>query len=741
MLRKNTWRTWLTLSSKSLIFGVLLVTVFSPIGAAFQISNVQAAGECKPQTPSGGEAPFGTPVDPVDGKCPFGYFDPTGSLQTSPSKPPESPESFGDGSLGRWLANIIYIFTVGLGTAVAYVGAWVFSLATAFTLSSTAYALTFLSEGWEIVRDIANMFFILILVYIAFTVMFRADTAETMKRLAWVIAIALVINFSFFFVRVVIDAGNLLAVQFYNAIDAPPIGDTIANSGLTGDLTSLAAGGSTVTGTGKNTKDLTAAIMGGIGAQTILNTESFEKFADQNNWFTELLALTFVYIALGAILFILAAAFFTIGIKFIVRTGVLWLVLIAAPLALIANTVRQGEEMYQKWQEALIMHAFYPAVFLFIFYILTLFMEQLAPGGTTIVESTFSELNSVQTSGLLYTVPLVAVIAIKLGFVIALLYLGLQAADQMGVQGAKFASWASNKIPLMGGLKSYGRLGGVAFQRSIGWGASAADRGLAKTRLGNAPLIGRLLRTPAGALAGAKFGGARSYKEVLESNQKWKKERAANNWAIQNRGDLKRLGELEEKDKKGQLIDPDEIAEHKRLSDRVGRFGKSDFEGHKVADLERIVRVLKEGQVKGIKELAESGKFKSIDAEEIENAWHEHSNDAPLKKANKQIELLRQIDTSLRTIISHPLRTHTSPGATINTANMQAMSADITDKIAEVNQNIDATRRANGNTKSLHQDLHNLRQALNKLEKLDEERKKVPTKVGGIQNQGEFTVS
>ena len=102
----------------------------------------------------------------------------------------------------------------------AYIGGYVFSFAVQLTLQSVTYSLDFLTSGWTAVRDIANMAFIFILIYIAVVIIFKAETSGTMTMLAWVVVMALLINFSFFLTRVVVDAGNILAVQFYNAI--PP---------------------------------------------------------------------------------------------------------------------------------------------------------------------------------------------------------------------------------------------------------------------------------------------------------------------------------------------------------------------------------------------------------------------------------------------------------------------------------------------------------------------------------------
>lgn len=67
---------------------------------------------------------------------------------------------------------------------------------------------------WQTVRDLANMFFIFILLAIAIqTILQMGDYKKMLKN---VILAALFINFSFFFTSVMIDASNLLALQFYN---------------------------------------------------------------------------------------------------------------------------------------------------------------------------------------------------------------------------------------------------------------------------------------------------------------------------------------------------------------------------------------------------------------------------------------------------------------------------------------------------------------------------------------------
>src|SRR6266404_4239546 len=46
------------------------------------------------------------------------------------------------------ITNVVYVFTVGIGTGFAYIAAYFFDIAVQLSLNGTAYALTFISTGW-----------------------------------------------------------------------------------------------------------------------------------------------------------------------------------------------------------------------------------------------------------------------------------------------------------------------------------------------------------------------------------------------------------------------------------------------------------------------------------------------------------------------------------------------------------------------------------------------------------------
>lgn len=432
-----------TFFKKLTVFALLFAIILLPFSSIIKIEVAQA--KCI-STQSGQEVPA------QDGQCPDWAPGDAGEPSMG-GNASECNVLGGAIGIGNCLSGIIYIFTVGLGSGIAWVGATFLNFAVHLSLQSASYALDFVATGWTTARDIANMGFIFILIYLAVTIMFQANTSGTMHTLAGVIVVALLINFSFFFTRVVIDAGNILSVQFYNAIAAKSV---------------------VVEGT--NVPDITRGIMEGVDLQTALNSESFKTFANSysnaSGFIPYVISMSFIFISIGAIFFMLAATFLTAGVQFLVRIVVLWFVIIASPLALVARAsgLKQLEHYYHIWQSNLIKHAFYPVAFLFIFWILTSFMggaDATQAGGY--LTNLFNDLatktgstNFMQEMGIR-----IAQLCIRLGFVVAMVYLAVRAAGQFGTMGAKAAQNFGQRFSL-GGLAGY--------TKGLSWAGRVAAR-------------------------------------------------------------------------------------------------------------------------------------------------------------------------------------------------------------------------------------------------------------------------
>jgi hypothetical protein len=138
--------------------------------------------------------------------------------------------------------NTLYTFSHFL---VGLVGG-LFDFFVGFSLSSNMYdydTVTFIGDGWRIVRDLSNIFFIFILLYAAIGLILKLHHFDAKGIIAKVIIIGLLVNFSLFFTRIVIDASNVLARVFYNEINIQTGAAVVGNTGELGvETQSLSAG-------------------------------------------------------------------------------------------------------------------------------------------------------------------------------------------------------------------------------------------------------------------------------------------------------------------------------------------------------------------------------------------------------------------------------------------------------------------------------------------------------------------
>jgi hypothetical protein len=403
---------------------------------------------------------------------------------------------------------IVYVFTVPLMSVFAYVGDWVFSLAVQLSLNSTTYALSFLTSSWAVVRDLANMAFIFILVYLAVTVMFSAETANTMRILATTIIMAILINFSFFITRVVIDTGNILAIQFYNAIQVPNNATLGSTSGTPPGTPGSTIGNAVptaanyITGTnGANAKDLSATIMQSLGAQNLLGTVSLaittQPGSSVAQFAQNLITIIIIYLSTAAIFAMLAFAFLTVGFKFIMRIVGLWFIIIAAPAAFAIRSIiyvknDHPKQWWNQWRDGLIQFSFYPAIFLFMFLLMNVVMRALGqcPTGVTpgfntsngtgcgLIPNIFAgatanaaNASAGSTPALITIGSAIANVGLRLGIVLIMLYYGLKAADMIVKTGTGAAASASNWVGRRLGGMTYG-LAARGLQRTAGLGGN-----------------------------------------------------------------------------------------------------------------------------------------------------------------------------------------------------------------------------------------------------------------------------
>lgn len=101
-----------------------------------------------------------------------------------------------------------------------------------YSLSDASYRYAFAVTGWQLVRDISNIFFILIMVWTGFSAVFDTEHSSVKSLVPQLIINALLINFSLFATRLVIDISNVTARIFYSQMVVCQESAIKANGGL-----------------------------------------------------------------------------------------------------------------------------------------------------------------------------------------------------------------------------------------------------------------------------------------------------------------------------------------------------------------------------------------------------------------------------------------------------------------------------------------------------------------------------
>lgn len=133
-----------------------------------------------------------------------------------------------------------------------------------------------------------------------------------------------------------------------------------------------------------------------------------------------------------------------------------------------------------------------------------------------------------------------AMVLIRLGFVVIMLLFGLKAADQLVLHGSsqaeKFTGWASGKV--MGWAENR-RFAGLAYRSSVGRAANNLDKKVGSMRLANDTVTGawignKVRKGILAPLANKGYGGARSYPQVLKDRKELTDQVAKFNRGSQN---------------------------------------------------------------------------------------------------------------------------------------------------------------------------------------------------------------
>ncbi|MEI8174505.1 MAG: hypothetical protein WCG28_00980 [bacterium] len=440
-----------------------------------------------------------------------------------------------EGCNGLWnssftgcLLKFVYYTIFQLPSLLLWLSAQFFDVMINLGISSSVTSASgFIPAAWAIVRDISNIFFILILLYVAIQTILGMGH-ETKKIIVRVIIIALLINFSMFFTKIIIDSSNILALVFYNKLD---VGTRNAN-GTDRPSDPALQGGKDIAGGMWKTFDATRLITS--DTIRLLGTTTVNGVTTTSGGMPFALKFGIMVIA-GSIMLFAAYTFFIAGLMFIGRLIELWVLIIFSPFAFMSWPLPAlaGAEYlgWNAWLKRLIATSFMAPIFMFFIYLIFMLLPHM---------STFTRGDKTTILGVILGILIPAII------VMALLLKATDFAKKGGGQfgelvlkgaslaiGATAAAVSGGETMAVGGLAANvaSSKGLQEAAKQTGFGGTIASLGLKTAKYGsnasfdirNAPGMGSLAKAGGLNLGKANEGG---YMQARAEKVKKRQERA-----------------------------------------------------------------------------------------------------------------------------------------------------------------------------------------------------------------------
>ncbi|HSR89607.1 MAG TPA: hypothetical protein VLK22_04445 [Candidatus Udaeobacter sp.] len=303
--------------------------------------------------------------------------------------------------------------------------------------------------GWVMVRDITNMFFVVILLLISFGTILGLEQYEYKKLLVKLLIAAIVVNFSRIICGIIIDIAQVVMITFVNGIAATAGGNLVSMFGvdkifkLTGSAQGIAQQGSTF-----------LAAVAAIGFSSIMM----------------MTMLTFLFLLLA-------------------RMVALWILIVLSPFAFVLNVLPQTQKYAGQWWDEFggnVVAGPIVAFFLWLAFVTVgngRINNEISAGSSQPLTQEGAE-NSPETSTGITDIMSWAQMA-NFAIAIGMLLTGAKVAQQLGAAGGSLMSKAGDFGKRVAMVAS-----GLTAARWAGGKALAAGKATGKFALMKAPLIG-----------------------------------------------------------------------------------------------------------------------------------------------------------------------------------------------------------------------------------------------------------
>lgn len=257
--------------------------------------------------------------------------------------------------------------------------------------------------AWRVLRDFANLGFVLAILVIAIGFILRLQTYGSQKTLIRLIFAAILVNFSLLIAGIFIDAATMTTTFFLQPLQGQAIKSSlVAATGITAIMN--------VPGFGTADAEMSRALAWSLGKTLML----------------PLFAIILIA-ALGALMIML-----------LIRVAHLWILLILSPLAWFAWIFPQFEKSWKSWWDDFLKWTFFaPIVTFFLAFSIKIISNPAITASDPIVKGTSMLSATFQgSSATPFNESLAAFIA-RFAIAVALIILSMERAQKMGIGFAK----------------------------------------------------------------------------------------------------------------------------------------------------------------------------------------------------------------------------------------------------------------------------------------------------------------
>lgn len=269
-------------------------------------------------------------------------------------------------STGNWLLSIFSAVAMYVAEAIGKFVIAILDITIPLMRYQGFTSSPVVSAGWAVVRDVVNMFFVVILIIIAMGTIFGSSRFQWKQQVPRLMIFAIVINFSKTLCGIMIDFAQVVMLTFANALKDIAGGNFIQLLGL-GDIFSLS-----------DKADAIAQSAAGTGT----GTGPFDYFVAS---VAAVFMMVWVLAVVIMLLFIL-----------VYRVVMLWILIVLAPLAWFLggqSVLKSGAGSYEEWWKNFICYTAIGPVITFFLWL------TLAVAGSGFIAANDPGLSSLASGG------------------------------------------------------------------------------------------------------------------------------------------------------------------------------------------------------------------------------------------------------------------------------------------------------------------------------------------------------